>query len=399
MNLYISALEAIQQELTDPIKQAKNAKALEITENLIVRADAVERAASGSWRGGHANVYYNELTPVPGGESYLSFKKIKPPFPALEITSALYKPQYESRASTSTSSNWKYFSSELIEEHILGDVDKAEFEMLSGIAKECEELVDKTKDRVMSQLRLAGRHYSDPLLIEMADATDWLRIKSRKETIEDVKLRHDNPKIKSNQVATNQVRTPPHIEVYANAKWISESVQTVKRLANTVGTAIEHLAGLESLAVQNKRGFKPSGDKVFIGYGQSNAWQRLKSFLEDELELTPVFFNRGSAAGKMTLYRLIEMVEDASIAILVMTGDDELKDGTLHPRLNVVHEAGLFHSRLDNERVIILLEQGCQRFSNIEGITYISFPKDKISAAFPEIEETLHREGLYVSES
>jgi predicted nucleotide-binding protein len=77
-----------------------------------------------------------------------------------------------------------------------------------------------------------------------------------------------------------------------------------------------------------------------------------------------------------------------------MTGDDEHPDGKQHARENVVHEAGLFQGRLGFRGAIILLEGGCEEFSNIEGITQIRFPKGKISAKFEEIRRTLEREGL-----
>jgi predicted nucleotide-binding protein len=36
--------------------------------------------------------------------------------------------------------------------------------------------------------------------------------------------------------------------------------------------------------------------------------------------------------------------------------------------MNVVHEAGLFQGRLGFTRAIIMLEEGCEEFSNIEGL-------------------------------
>jgi predicted nucleotide-binding protein len=65
-----------------------------------------------------------------------------------------------------------------------------------------------------------------------------------------------------------------------------------------------------------------------------------------------------------------------------MTAEDEQADGTVHARQNVVHEAGLFQGRLGFKKAIILLEGGCEEFSNIEGLGQIRFPKGKIDAAF-----------------
>lgn len=77
-----------------------------------------------------------------------------------------------------------------------------------------------------------------------------------------------------------------------------------------------------------------------------------------------------------------------------MTGEDEQADGTFQPRMNVVHEAGLFQGRLGFSRAIIVLERGCKGFSNIEGLGQIRFTKGNIKEAFEEIREILEREGL-----
>ena len=62
--------------------------------------------------------------------------------------------------------------------------------------------------------------------------------------------------------------------------------------------------------------------------------------------------------------------------------------------MNVVHEAGLFQGRLGFERAIILLEEGCKSFSNIEGLGQIRFPKGNIVALFEEVRRVLEREHL-----
>ena len=132
--------------------------------------------------------------------------------------------------------------------------------------------------------------------------------------------------------------------------------------------------------------------KIFIGHGGSDIWRRLKDFIVDTLELPYDEFNRISAVGKPTSDRLKEMLEESSIAILIMTGEDEQPDGSLRARENVIHEIGLFQGRLGFEQTIILLEEGCKDFSNIHGITHIPFPKGKIEATFGDILMALKRE-------
>ena len=82
------------------------------------------------------------------------------------------------------------------------------------------------------------------------------------------------------------------------------------------------------------------------------------------------------------------------MAFLIMTGEDEQADGSLRARDNVIHEVGLFQGKLGFEKAIILLEEGCENFSNIHGITYIPFPKGNIGATFGEIMKVLKREFI-----
>ena len=77
-----------------------------------------------------------------------------------------------------------------------------------------------------------------------------------------------------------------------------------------------------------------------------------------------------------------------------MTAEDEQADGTLHPRMNVIHEVGLFQGKLGSKKAIVLLEDECEEFSNIHGLVQIRFPKGNIKAAFEDIRQVLEREGI-----
>jgi predicted nucleotide-binding protein len=93
------------------------------------------------------------------------------------------------------------------------------------------------------------------------------------------------------------------------------------------------------------------------------------------------------------------MLDAAAIAFLVMTAEDEQADGTVRARENVVHEAGLFQGRLGFTRAIIVLEEGCEEFTNIQGLGQIRFSKGRIASAFEEVRKVLEREGVIEHES
>jgi predicted nucleotide-binding protein len=136
-----------------------------------------------------------------------------------------------------------------------------------------------------------------------------------------------------------------------------------------------------------------AGTHVFIGHGRSPV-RILKDFLEDRLGLSVDEFNRVPVAGRATVTRLSEMLDSAAFAFLIMTAEDEQTDGKVRARENVVHEVGLFQGRLGFERAIVLLEDGCEEFSNIHGLGHIKFPKDNIAAKSEDIREVLEREGV-----
>jgi Predicted nucleotide-binding protein containing TIR-like domain len=149
-----------------------------------------------------------------------------------------------------------------------------------------------------------------------------------------------------------------------------------------------------SLAGHERRQNMTAGKHIFIGHGQSLIWLKLKDFLKDRLFLTVDEFNRVPTAGVATLDRLEEMLKDAAFAFLILTAEDEQADGKVHARLNVVHEAGLFQGRLGFTRAIIMLEDGCEEFSNIQGLGQLRFPAGMIDAKFEEIRRVLEREKI-----
>ncbi|RWC92304.1 MAG: hypothetical protein EOS72_01940 [Mesorhizobium sp.] len=134
--------------------------------------------------------------------------------------------------------------------------------------------------------------------------------------------------------------------------------------------------------------------RIFVGHGRSAVWRDLKEYLVERLGLEHDEFNREAVAGLSNKERLKTMLEDADFAFLVMTGEDETRDGKITARMNVVHEAGLFQGKLGFERAIVLVEEGCETFSNIEGLGQIRFPKGNINAKFDEIRKVLEREGI-----
>jgi predicted nucleotide-binding protein len=131
---------------------------------------------------------------------------------------------------------------------------------------------------------------------------------------------------------------------------------------------------------------------IFIGHGRSPQWRDLKDHLTDKHDYKIEAYETGARAGHTIRDILDEMASKSSFAILVMTGEDEDKDGNLKARPNVIHEIGLFQGRLGFSRAIVLLEDGTEEFSNLFGIQQLRFSKENIKEIFGDVLATLKRE-------
>jgi hypothetical protein len=150
------------------------------------------------------------------------------------------------------------------------------------------------------------------------------------------------------------------------------------------------LSYVRDFAIRKPRAMPMS---VFIGHGRCKDWEQIRDRLT-ALRIEVDEFNVYPTAGITTVDRLSQMLNRACFAILVVTAEDKQADGHFNPRLNVVHEIGLFQGRLGFQKSIIVKEKRAARFSNIDGLTYIPYAKGKIAGAFPEIEKALIRERV-----
>lgn len=145
------------------------------------------------------------------------------------------------------------------------------------------------------------------------------------------------------------LRLAPHQEAIAQVVALKSpyaNLDKLSKLARQVASHLRRAPEYAALQVQDK----PAGDgKVFVGHGRSKEWMALSAFLEKRLGLEVDEFNRIPTAGIPTSERLQTMLNEATFAFLVLTGEDQRMDGELTARMNVIHEVGLFQGRLGFE--------------------------------------------------
>lgn len=350
-------------------------KAGKLLDRLEDKAITVGKAWSGSWLGHQSRIYYQNLqTPPPGAR----FSKIE----GLTRHSIFQE----------TVGKWVEYDYDTLHQAIYHLADNPNLEPLEKLANKAHHTFKDKREELISLLSMALEERDDSFLLRLKKEAEEIKILSSSDFVN-----YYTPSgqfISRDTVALEQgLQTPPHIAVLCHIKAIRFSAISCENLAKVAKQAASHLVKQERFARRKQE----IGTNVFIGHGRSPAWRDLKDLIQDRLGLPWDEFNRVPVAGITNIARLSEMLNDAAIAFLVMTAEDEQVDGKMRARENVVHEAGLFQGKLGFTKAIVLLEEGCEEFSNIQGLGQIHFPQGNIKAVFEEIRRVLEREGLIPS--
>lgn len=168
----------------------------------------------------------------------------------------------------------------------------------------------------------------------------------------------------------------------------STSREKIIRLANI----IESIANDRFIPLPPEPELIPEKPKIFIGHGGSTQWRNLKDHLQDQHGYQILSYETGSRAGHTIRDIIEELLNESSFAILVMTGEDVMNDGSIRTRQNVIHEVGLFQGRLGFTKAIVLKEDGTEEFSNIHGVHQIRYSKGNIKETFGDVLSVLSKE-------
>jgi predicted nucleotide-binding protein len=366
-------LFAIADRLDALVARAQSPLVAEPIQKVRDAANDVGRAWSGGWLGYHSRVYYADFQPVPAGAHF--------------STEWGFDTNYVTHP---TVGEWREYTFDAVREYIFSIAKVKSLDDAEKIAKDEEAQFQEAREEVLSALTVALEKKEDGFVLRLKSQAEELKITSKFDFARAVQPRGQFMS-RDMTAITKGIQTPPHLSIIAEVCTIQNVGECCDKLAKLARRAASHLDMRERQKAENRK----VGTNVFIGHGRSLLWRDLKDFIQDRIGLPWDEFNRVPVAGITNITRLSQMLDDAAIAFLVLTGEDEQADAKVHPRLNVVHEAGLFQGRLGFTKAIVLLEEGCEEFSNIEGLGQIHFPKGNIKAVFEEIRRVLEREGLF----
>lgn len=332
----------------------------------------VGRASSHSWIGYQAHVYYRGFRAPPPRDHFSSEWGL------------------EDRYSNPTSGNWQEVSFEDVEveiNKIAGSPDLIPFKARS---REVVKAFRSYQSELVSLLTVALESSRSERIEELRDTARGLQASFSASELVSAEMPRGQVMTRDSLALTQGFQPPHHIAISCELASLGSPFHQIGELATVAEAASNYL---RQKFAQAKVGILSEGT-VFIGHGRSQDWRELSTFIGDRLKLNWDEFNRESAAGLSIKERLENMLGQANFAFLIMTAEDEHIDSTLHARENVIHEIGLFQGRLGFNRAIILLEEGCQEFSNVHGIGQIRYPKGHIKSTYEELRLVLEREGV-----
>lgn len=363
-------------ELADQLETAAKDFQTAHKETLKALTDAatdVHKSWSGSNLGYHALVYYENLDPRPPRAQF----------------SAEWGLLDMSLTSMGTVGSWCEYPADVVKSAIYEQANHPDLSGVEDASSDLKSLVNRALGELLSVLTVALDDREDTFLNRLREEAEGIEIRTYSSICRAMLPSRQMMSRDSNAVLAG-IQIAPHQEIIAKTAALQVPCDVASDLAAIIRKAGSHMSRKERSAQRSAR----IGTNVFIGHGRSPLWRELKDFVVDRLKLPHEEFNRVPVAGITNIARLSEMLDGASCALILLTAEDEKADGSMQARMNVIHEVGLFQGRLGFTKAIVVLEEGCEEFSNIQGLGQIRFPKNNISAAFEEIRNVLEREGL-----
>jgi predicted nucleotide-binding protein len=128
--------------------------------------------------------------------------------------------------------------------------------------------------------------------------------------------------------------------------------------------------------------------RVFISHGRSDLWRQVERYINKSLDMDTVVLKE-QYRGATIIEKLEDEADECDCAVVIMTPDDKMADGSFRSRQNVVHEIGYLQALYGREHVVILKEESVEFFSNNSGIEYIPFTGALVSSTLHTLNEAL----------
>ena len=151
---------------------------------------------------------------------------------------------------------------------------------------------------------------------------------------------------------------------------------------------VNELAGICFRLFSNTRR-NPIDKNVFIVHGHDN---ELKNYLKKCLKkkgFFPIILSDMNDSGISLFDKFEKYANTCMKAVILMTKDDYVSKNNLdyfQARPNVLVEFGYFLNMLERKDIVVLLEKGCSKPSDVDGVAYIEYDKNPKEVALKVID-------------
>ncbi|GGR66469.1 hypothetical protein GCM10008959_30840 [Deinococcus seoulensis] len=156
----------------------------------------------------------------------------------------------------------------------------------------------------------------------------------------------------------------------------------------------EAIRDLQSVKIDSSVFFKQAPERrIFITHGRNPEWMEVQRYIEQTIKIPTVELSQAASLGRTIIEKLEQESKNCGYAVIVMSGDDNGEDGSVRVRENVMHELGWFQAKYGRGRVCLLHEDGVSIPSNVSGLVYIPYPKNRVRSAFADLRDEI--EAIY----
>jgi len=96
-----------------------------------------------------------------------------------------------------------------------------------------------------------------------------------------------------------------------------------------------------------------------------------------------------ASGGLAIIEKLEKYASLCDAAVIVMSGDDSDANQVARVRENVMHEIGFFHGKYGRSKIILLHEDDVSVPTNLAGVVYQGYPRNRVNASFSELAKEL----------
>ena len=175
--------------------------------------------------------------------------------------------------------------------------------------------------------------------------------------------------------------TKENMQIYYNSSQAFNVLSEINNEINAfISKAVVELSGAKYNLRKYGQAVNNNNRRVFIVHGRNHIIRdETRDFLKSK-NFEPIILEYEANKGQFILEKFLSAASTVSYAIILMTGDDKVKNAdeieAVRARQNVILELGYFISQIGKERIIILQDPNVENPSDINGLLYETIADD-----------------------